>query len=477
MQVRMMVDLETRTREIGRQVFKLSREGDGRAAEPWWDRWMMGLTMRDERVKSQLFRFIDVLPALREPAQINAHLREYLGSVRERLPGGLGLAINWLPSDGWLGGKISGLARSNARRMARRFIAASDLPGVIAAIRAMRERRLGFTIDLLGEAVLSASEAFRYQRSYLQLIEGLTADASTWPTVGQIDVGADGPLPRVNVSVKLSSLFSQFDPIDPAGTSLAVRERLRPILRAARQRGAFVNVDMEQFAYKDMTLRIFRDVLDEEEFRGWPDVGIAVQAYLKSCGDDLAMLAGWAGRRGTPVWVRLVKGAYWDYESVIAAQNNWPVPVFAQKSETDASYEAQTSFLIEHHDVLRPAIASHNIRSIAHALASAEARGLPARSFEFQMLYGMAEPVKQALVAMGHRVRVYTPFGELLPGMAYLVRRLLENTSNESFLRAGFLERQPEEQLLMNPLNVLQRRHEDRRSKPAAYARARRAVR
>src|SRR5205085_10970884 len=120
--------------------------------------------------------------------------------------------------------------------------------------------------------------------------------------------------------------------------------------------------------------------------------------------------------------------------------------------------EKLTTFLMEHHDVLRPAIASHNIRSIAHAIASAEAQHLPPRSFEFQMLFGMAEPIKQALVEMGHRVRIYTPFGELLPGMAYLVRRLLENTSNESFLRAGFLEHQPEEQLLMNPLEFLHRR-------------------
>jgi RHH-type proline utilization regulon transcriptional repressor/proline dehydrogenase/delta 1-pyrroline-5-carboxylate dehydrogenase len=199
-------------------------------------------------------------------------------------------------------------------------------------------------------------------------------------------------------------------------------------------------------------------VFAEDEFRDWPDVGIAVQAYLRDCGNDLKDLADWARRRGTPVWVRLVKGAYWDFESVVAAQNDWPLPVWAEKPETDANFEAQTAFLIENHDVLRPAIASHNIRSIAYALALAEARGLPARGYEFQMLYGMADPIKAALVEMGHRVRVYTPYGQLLPGMAYLVRRLLENTSNESFLRAGFLENLPEEQLLMNPLEILRRK-------------------
>ncbi len=101
-------------------------------------------------------------------------------------------------------------------------------------------------------------------------------------------------MPRVNVSLKLSSLYSQFDPIDPAGTSAAVRERLRPIFRAAMQHGAFVNVDMEQYAFKDVTLRIFREILDEDEFRAWPNVGIAIQAYLRSCADDLRS-ARWTG--------------------------------------------------------------------------------------------------------------------------------------------------------------------------------------
>jgi RHH-type proline utilization regulon transcriptional repressor/proline dehydrogenase/delta 1-pyrroline-5-carboxylate dehydrogenase len=355
---------------------------------------------------------------------------------------------------GLLGRGVASLARSNARRMARRFIAATDLPEAIAAVETMRRDRLAFTIDLLGEAVLSESEAQRYQGEYLRLIEGLSDAAKSWTIVTQIDRDARGHvLPKVNVSVKLSSLYSQFDPIDPAGTSAAVRQRLRPILRLARKRGAFVNIDMEQHAYKDVTLRIFREVFDEPEFRDWPDVGIAIQAYLKSVGDDLRELFAWAKARATPVWVRLVKGAYWDYETIVAAQNGWPSPVFEHKAETDASYEAQSEFLFAHADVLRPAIASHNVRSIAHALALAERYRLAPRAYEFQMLYGMADAVKAVLAATGHRVRVYTPFGQLLPGMAYLVRRLLENTSNESFLRAGFVERVPEGELLEDPLS------------------------
>ena len=459
----MTTDVETRTQQIGRDLFARARRLEKSSpSDGWLDRTLMRWGMRDEQLKAQLFRFVDVLPVLDDPRRINSHIREYLLPVRDRLPLLTGRVLKYLPDDGWLGRRVADLARSNARRMARRFIAASDLPGAIAAIERLRSTRLTFTIDLLGEAVLSAVEAEKYQAEYQRLVEGLSDAAAKWQPVEQLDRDAAGaPIPRVNVSVKLSSLFSQFDPIDPDGTSKAVRNRLRPILRLAKQRGAFVNIDMEQYSYKDVTLRIFKEVFEEEEFRGWADVGIAIQAYLRDCRADLEGLAEWARRRGTPVWVRLVKGAYWDFESVVAAQNDWPLPVWAEKPESDANFEAQTQFLVDHHGVLRPAIASHNIRSIAYGLALAEARGLRARDYEFQMLFGMADPIKAALAEMGHRVRVYTPYGQLLPGMAYLVRRLLENTSNESFLRAGFLENLPEEQLLMNPLELLRRKRSE----------------
>jgi RHH-type proline utilization regulon transcriptional repressor/proline dehydrogenase/delta 1-pyrroline-5-carboxylate dehydrogenase len=309
-------------------------------------------------------------------------------------------------------------------------------------------------VDLLGEATITEKEATQYQGEYLTLIEGLASAVNTWPEEPLIDRDEVGPLPRVNVSVKLSSLYSQFDPIDPAGTSRAVRQRLRPILQLARHSGVFINIDMEQYAYKDVTIQIFEEVLEEPAFRDWPHVGIAIQAYLKDCPADLRGLAEWARRRGTPVWVRLVKGAYWDYENIVAAQQNWPSPVWGHKWQTDACYERMTEFLMEQGGWLRPALGSHNVRSLAHALAVADVLGLPPRSFEVQMLYGMADPIKAAMVALGRRVRVYTPYGQLLPGMAYLVRRLLENTANESFLRASFTEHVPVEQLLRNPIDV-----------------------
>ena len=147
-----------------------------------------------------------------------------------------------------------------------------------------------------------------------------------------------------------------------------------------------------------------------------------------------------------------MKGAYWDFETVHARATGWPIPVFQQKWQSDANFERITRYLLRNHEHLRTALGSHNIRSLAHGIATAEHLGLPRDAFELQMLYGMADAEKQAIVDAGYRLRIYMPYGELIPGMAYLVRRLLENTSNDSFLRASFSEEIPPEVLLMNPL-------------------------
>ncbi|MCI0463133.1 MAG: L-glutamate gamma-semialdehyde dehydrogenase [Gemmataceae bacterium] len=444
--------VEQLTRAYGQEIFaRTDRTGPLLLGPAWWDERLMEWTMSDPALKVQLFRFIDALPLLRTPSQVTRHLREYFEEAGESLPRWARVGVRWLPRDGLGAALIARLARANAERLARRFIAGSNLGEALQTIAALRRKSQAFTVDLLGEATVTEVEGRRYQRACLDLIEGLSRQVNSWPANDRIDRDHLGPLPRVNVSLKLSSLYSQFDPIDREGTSNAVRQRLRPVFRLAREHRAFVNVDMEQYASKDITLRIFCEILDEDEFRDWPDVGIAIQAYLRDCEDDLKELARWVERRGTPVWVRLIKGAYWDYETVVAAQQGWPVPVFTVKSETDANYERLTRFLLERQHLLRPAFGSHNVRSLAHAIATAQLMGLPPSSYEIQMLYGMADPIKDALVSLGQRVRVYTPYGELLPGMAYLVRRLLENTANESFLRASFTERVPEEQLLMNP--------------------------
>ena len=448
--------IEASVQRIGRTLLDGSL-----AAQPspvsaqWWIQHAGEWAMHDDDLKVRLFRLVDCMPMLDEPAAINRHVREYLDDEAiQRLPHPLRMALQAAKS-GLLAPLAARAIRAATLAQARQFIAGTTPAEAARAALIQREQHRGFTLDLLGEAVTSDVEADAYAAAYAQLLEELPSIAAGWAADGIVDDGPAGPLPRVNVSLKLSALDSQFDAIDPRGTADRVLARLRPLWRLAQSQGAQVHIDMESHATKALTLSIFQTIAMEEEFRDWPHCGIVVQAYLRDSLGDLESLAEWAGRRGTPVWVRLVKGAYWDYETIHARAAGWPVPVWGEKWQTDACFEAATTFLLEHSTLLRPALASHNLRSLAHGMAVAEHLGLDKRSVEMQMLYGMGDPEKHAVTAAGWRMRVYMPYGQLVPGMAYLVRRLLENSSNDSFLRAGFVKHVPAATLLAPPRQPL----------------------
>ncbi|MFM7075557.1 MAG: proline dehydrogenase family protein [Planctomycetaceae bacterium] len=444
--------IEEQTQRLGRELLAASLAARPSRFSP--DAWMQQANewvTQDEALKVRLFRLVDCMPMLDDPAALDRHVREYLSAdVIDALPGSLRMALKAARS-GILAPLAARAVRAATLAQARRFIAGGDPDEAARAAQGERRAHRGFTLDLLGEAVTSDADADAYAAAYERLLRELPPTAARWPADPRVDEGPDGPMPRVNVSLKLSALDSQFDAIDPDGTRARVLGRLRPLLRLARAQGAQVHVDMESHATKDLALDIFRAVAMEDEFREWRDIGIVIQAYLRDATADLPALAAWARQRGTPVWVRLVKGAYWDYESIHARAAGWPVPVWERKHDTDACYEAATTFLLEHADVLRPALGSHNLRSLAHGMAVAGHLGLPRRLLEVQMLYGMGDAEKQAVTEAGWRLRVYMPYGELVPGMAYLVRRLLENSSNESFLRAGFVKEVPEAILLRAP--------------------------
>ncbi len=447
--------VEERTREIGRSIFgQLDKQRPFFLQRRWWDDRIMDLAMQDEAVKVQLFRFVDVLPMLATNDAVVGHLNEYLADVRDRLPRPLSAALGIARRSSLTRGAVARAARLSAMDLARRFIAGTNTDEVVAAAQRERALNRGFTLDILGEAVISDVEADRFFDAYVELVETIAPQVNAWPENPHIDRGVLGPLPRMNLSIKLSALDAKFDPVDPVGTLRRAGAKLRELLRIARDKGAFINVDMESYQKKDLTLWIFQQILGEDEFRDVGDIGIVVQCYLRDAGRDLTALAEWARQRGKPIWVRLVKGAYWDYETIHAAAERWPVPVYQQKWQSDACFERATRFVMQHVDHLRPALGTHNIRSMAHGIAVAEHLGLPKNAFEFQMLYGMADAEKRVLANLGHRLRVYMPYGELIPGMAYLVRRLLENTSNDSFLRAGSTDAVATDQLLTNPLTL-----------------------
>ena len=436
--------IEADTQERGRRLFADVEKQEKRktAADFFYDR-LMALSTSDDTLKVELFRFVDALPALHTPESVSRHLQEYLLRPDIKLPPGAAQVLQALSALAPSRSFLSKAANIGATMMARRFIAGANAKEAAQAVARLRRQNMTFTLDLLGEAVTSEAEAVAYQEKYLTLLREMPQIAKSWPANAQTDSAPFGAndaeiaLPKVNVSVKLSSLYARFDPMASDATCEAVKARLRPILTLARQNNVFVNFDMEQHDYCVITQRIFQEIFCEPEYIDWPDVGIVSQAYLKRSLSDLHELAHWAKKRGTPVWVRLVKGAYWDFETIISAQRGHDIPVYQVKAETDANFEACTELLIDNWRVLRPAIASHNIRSSAHAQALASAKGLPPRAVEYQVLFGMGEPIGRALAAQNERVRVYVPFGELLPGMAYLVRRLLENTSNDSFIRSA----------------------------------------
>ena len=449
------IEIEVETQGRGRKLLAgVRREERHTRPSDWFYDRLMALTTADEKLKIELFRFVDALPSLKTAEAVSQHLEEYLLKPGVTLPPGAGTTLKLMASLAPGRGVMAGASEIGAKMMARRFIAGANAHEATAAIERLRRQHLTFTLDLLGEAVTSETEARAYQKKYTDLLTDLAGISAKWQSNPQIEEAPFGNLPKTNVSVKLSSLYARFDPMASDATADAVKERLRPILRLAKETGAFVNFDMEQHDYAAITGRIFREIFIEPEFREWPHVGIVSQAYLRDAYEDLVSLRDWAeNERGTPVWVRLVKGAYWDYETIISAQRGHPVPVWQTKADTDVCYEQCCAFLIENWQTLRPAIATHNVRSAARAQALAAAHNLPSRAIEFQVLYGMGEPIGRALAAQGERVRVYVPFGELLPGMAYLVRRLLENSSNDSFIRkAG--EHGRDEELLASPEEV-----------------------
>jgi RHH-type proline utilization regulon transcriptional repressor/proline dehydrogenase/delta 1-pyrroline-5-carboxylate dehydrogenase len=428
-------ELDRKILEMGQDVFtRMQGETPGVFNKDYWQGRILEWAMKDPTFKVDMFRFVDVLPMLDDKEQVSRHIKEYLLKEGRELPGVMKAALK--AASGGIGAGLGAAAiKKNVTEMASRFIVGNDSKSAIGVLKKLHKQGIAFTVDLLGEATVSEEEADAYAARYLELIDGLADEAAKWSGDDIIDRNHLGPIPRVNVSLKISAMYSQIDPIDPAGSVAALKKRVLPLFLRAKERGVFLNVDLEQWSVHDITYDLFEELLGEPELRDYPHLGIVVQAYLKSGDRDVERLMSMARTRGAPLTVRLVKGAYWDYETVLAQQHGWEIPVYQDKAETDQAYERLSRKMLENIDLLMPAFGSHNLRSVTNALVLAKELKVPEKAYEVQMLYGMAEPERKVFRGLGHRVRVYAPVGEMLPGMAYLVRRLLENTSNAGFLR------------------------------------------
>jgi RHH-type proline utilization regulon transcriptional repressor/proline dehydrogenase/delta 1-pyrroline-5-carboxylate dehydrogenase len=311
---------------------------------------------------------------------------------------------------------------------------------------------VGASVDLLGEATVTAQEADRYAERCATALASLAEITAALPPRPQLQRDSIGAIPSANLSVKVSALTPLLRAEAPELAERDAAPRLRELLRAAKRLGAHLHVDMESFDYCEAITDLVLSLLSEPEFRDGPSAGVVLQAYLTGSPQLCERILAWARGcgRSQPLVVRLVKGAYWDHEIIDARQHGWSPPVFEDKSACDRNVEALTVQLLRARPAVRPAIATHNLRSVAQAIVANRELGAEQRDVEFQVLRGLGDALQHALAAERYRVRTYCPTGDLVAGMAYLVRRLLENSANESFLveHAGG---RPLEELLAAP--------------------------
>ncbi len=459
----MAQDFETRVKNTGMDLFRMvDKEKPSLFRKDFWTGKMMDWSMKDEAFKVQMFRFVDVFPYLNRPESVAEHIQQYFCRPEHDFPKALQFGLKMVSPNSMAAKMAAKTISKNINSMGKQFIVGNTLEEAAPIMKKLRDKGFPWVMKILKEEVKSVEEEEAFVQDQLTFFDQFQEIQKKWPALGQGNGDLDwGDAPKCVMSVMVSSLYAQYmdkacafeHSIDKA------KERLRPVLRKAKDIGACLMLDMEHLPLRELTLETFKSILEEPEFQGYPHVGIVYQAYLRDAQGPFEDLVQWARKREQPIHIRLVKGAFWDEEVTRAHQDNVPVPVFTNKYDTDAMFEKLTRRILENHDLITYKCASHNIRSIAYTLETAKDLGVPQDRYEFQMLYGMAENLRTGISKAGHRVRLYAPIGEVIPGMAYLVRRLLENTSNESFLRQSFAEGVDRATLLSNPVE-LARTHE-----------------
>jgi proline dehydrogenase len=410
----------------------------------------MDLASQDAELRAALFRFVDVVPACRSLDDLARHLSGFLDEVGDRPPP---LQVAMRMSESKPGrAALGAAAAAGVKHMAHRFIVGETPREATGILEDLWKRGVATSVDLLGEATVTSAEADRYAARCREALDGLVDVYRKLPERSALERDSVGRIPRENLSVKVSALTPLLRPDAPELGKRDAAGRLRELLGRARDLDAHLHIDMESFDSREAVTDLVLELLAEPEFRDGPSAGIVLQAYLRDSPELCERIIAWAQAtsRGYPLLVRLVKGAYWDHEIVEARQHGWESPVFEVKADSDRNFEALTRRLLEARPAVRVAIASHNLRSIAHAIAANRATGGDDLDLEIQVLRGLGDDLQHALATRGLRVRTYCPVGDLVAGMAYLVRRLLENTSNESFLHEQAAGR-PLEELLAAP--------------------------
>ncbi len=443
-------ELETEIYSFGSDILDSLKE-QAKGGNPFKkaENKLLEWTLKNDEIKINLFRFVDVLPSLSTSKSVVEHVHEYFHDIKENIPL-FKFALRFPPHS--ILAKIGAKAvESQIKRMSRRFIVGSTAKDAIPYLKKLRRKHRTFTVDLLGEAVLSEDESFKFIDRYKELIEEISKVDSQWITKYSLPFEHSKDKSILNVSIKPSALYSQAKAQNYDQSVNKLTEKFAELLFQIKSFGGAAYLDMEDCSFTDLTLSIIKKILLSEEFIDYEDIGFVLQAYLKRTDQDLGDLIGVFQKRNVKTNIRLVKGAYWDTEVMLAKQRSWPVPVYEKKSHTDAAYERLSRQMIDAKEYIYPAFASHNLRSISHAIQYARLSGMSKGDFEIQTLYGMGDEFKDEFVKRGYLIREYSPVGELLPGMSYLVRRLLENTANEGFLRQTNFEELDIDQILKKP--------------------------
>ena len=325
------------------------------------------------------------------------------------------------------------------RILGRQFVMGRTIEDALARAQEDEMRRYRFSYDMLGEAARTMADADRYFDSYADAIE----------KIGRSGEGGD-PNELPGISVKLSALHPRYEFAQRDRVMTELAPRLQSLAVMAKAHGIGFTVDAEEADRLDISLDVIEAVFRDPALTGWEGFGLAVQAYQKRAMPLIDWLADLARSQGRRLFVRLVKGAYWDTEIKTAQELGLDgYPVFTRKTSTDISYLACAQRLLDAPDAFYPAFATHN----AHTVASILVRSKNSMDYEFQRLHGMGEPLYEQIVGPWDRpCRVYAPVGSHEDLLPYLVRRLLENGANSSFVNRIIDERLPVEDIVADPI-------------------------
>ena len=356
---------------LGRDLHgRLKGKSPGLFEAAYWQGLLLDRAMRDPSLKTDLFRLVDALPALSSSEAIARHAREYLLAGQRELPTGLGLALR--ATENPLAASLSAFViKRNVRAMAGRFIVGHDAREACPALQRLWNQGFGLP-SICSAKQRSMRPSRKRTRSVMPISSTTSRSKPRSGNRGRCSTTVPrGPIPRANISLKLSAMDHLLDPADPAGGVQRLLRRVRPLIVRAKELGAFINFDLEQWNLHEITYRLFETISTDPEFASWPHLGIVIQAYLKDADADLDRMVALASKRNAPLTVRLVKGAYWDYEVVQSGLGGFPCPVFTTKGQTDANYERLTRRLFENRDKIHAAFGTHNLRTISVALACA----------------------------------------------------------------------------------------------------------